>query len=323
MATAAVSAFLVWMAGASPVVALQALARGSVGSRAALGETLARSTSLILTALAALIAFRAGVLNIGVGGQFLAGAAAAAAVGPALGSFPFLARVTLLAGAALAGALAVLPAAWLAEKRRVPVVLSTILLNLVAAALISWLVRGPLKDPGADYPQTAPLTDAVRFAPLVSGSRATAAPLLALLLVVCCGFVLHRMRAGLVLRAVGSSPRAARAAGISDGVVRVAAFAASGALAGLAGGLEVCAVTGRLYDPFGSEIGYAGIAAALLGALRPLGAAAAGLLFAALGAGASALQRDAHIPASLASLVPAIAVLGVLALRARGRIRDR
>jgi general nucleoside transport system permease protein len=315
--TAAVSAILVLVAGASPLSAFESLARGSIGSRAAIGETLVRSTPLILTALGAVVAFRAGVLNIGIEGQFLVGAAAAAAVGPPLGSAPLVARIALLGAAALAGALFVLPAAWLSEKRNVPVVLSTILLNLVAAALISWLVRGPLKDLAGDYPQTAPLSESVRLGPLFSGSRATSAPLLAVALAVVVAFVLKRTRAGLVLKAVGFSPKAARAAGLPEVGIRVAAFAASGALAGLAGGLEVCAVTGRLYDPFGAGIGYAGIAAALLGALRPAGAVASSLLFAALGAGSSALQRDSGIPSSLATIVPAIAVLGVLATRAQ------
>ncbi|MEO6326326.1 MAG: ABC transporter permease, partial [Thermoanaerobaculia bacterium] len=186
----------------------------------------------------------------------------------------------------------------------------------VAAALLSWLVRGPLMDHAGDYPQTAPLSDAVRLAPIFNGSRATAAPLVAFAMALAVAFVLLRTRAGLMLEAVGFSPRAARAAGLPEVATRVAAFAFSGALAGLAGGLEVLAVTGRLYDPFGTGIGYAGIAAALLGALTPLGALASGLLFAALGAGSSALQRDAGIPASLATIVPAIAVLGVLATRA-------
>ena len=84
---------------------------------------------------------------------------------------------------------------------------------------------------------------------------------------------------------------------------------------GLAGGLEVLALTGRLYDPFTAGVGYSGIAAALLGGMTPLGGAASGVLFAALGAGSSALQRDAGVPSALASIVPALAVLGLLLAR--------
>ncbi|HKC25751.1 MAG TPA: ABC transporter permease, partial [Thermoanaerobaculia bacterium] len=128
-----------------------------------------------------------------------------------------------------------------------------------------------------------------------------------------------RTRPGLLVRAVGESPLAARAAGVPNARVRAAAFLVSGALAGLGGGLEVLAITGRLYDPFTAGVGYAGIAAALLGGLRPIGAAAAALVLAALGAGATSMQRDAGVPASLAAILPALAVLCVLAARERRR----
>src|SRR6185369_11525080 len=95
------------------------------------------------------------------------------------------------------------------------------------------------------------------------------------------------------------------------------AFAASGALAGLAGGLEVAAVTGRLYDPFAAGVGFTGIAAALLGGTHPAGATLAALLFAALGTGSSAMQRDAGVPSALATIIPALLVLAVLLARAR------
>ncbi len=315
LGTLAAATLLVLLAGASPAEALAALLRGSFGSKAAIGETLARATGLVLSAVAAVVAFRAGVLNIGLEGQFLAGAAAAAAVGPLLPGFPLAARAAILLAAPLAGALQAAPAAWLAEKRQVPPILSTILLNLVAAAGVTWLVRGPLRDPSGDYPQSRALADGVLLSPLLTGSRATAAVLVALALAGAAAFVLARTPVGLGLRAVGEAPLAARAAGLPDVRLRSGAFLASGALAGLAGGLEVLALTGRLYDPFTAGVGYTGIAAALLGGMTPLGGAASGVLFAALGAGSSALQRDAGVPSALASIVPALAVLGLLLAR--------
>ncbi|MHB1044947.1 MAG: ABC transporter permease [Thermoanaerobaculia bacterium] len=319
--TLAAAALLVLAAGASPAEAFLALVRGAAGSTAALGETLARSTGLVLTALGAVVAFRAGVLNIGLEGQFLAGAAAAAAAGPLFPDAPLAARAAVLLAAPLAGALQAAPAAWLAERRQVPAVLSTILLNLVAAAGVTWLVRGPLRDPSGDYPQSRALADAALLPPLAAGSRATAAVFLALLLAAAAAFFLARTPLGLALRAVGEAPRAARAAGLPDVRLRVGAFLSSGALAGLAGGLEVLALTGRLYDPYTAGVGYTGIAAALLGGMSPLGGAASGLLFAALGAGSSALQRDAGVPSSLASIVPALAVLALLFVRGGRRER--
>lgn len=313
--TLAAAILLVLLAGASPADAFAALLRGAFGSKTAVGETAARSTGLVLTAVAAVVAFRAGVLNIGLEGQFLAGAAAAAAVGPFFPDLPFAARAAVVLAAPLAGALQAAPAAWLAEKRQVPPVLSTILLNLVAAAGVTWLVRGPLRDPAGDYPQSRALSDAVLLSPLVPGARASVAILVALGLAAATAFLLARTPLGLALRAVGEAPRAARAAGLPDVRLRSGAFLASGALAGLAGGLEVLALTGRLYDPFTAGVGYSGIAAALLGGMTPLGGAASGILFAALGAGSSALQRDAGVPSALASIVPALAVLGLLLAR--------
>jgi general nucleoside transport system permease protein len=317
VAAAAALVGLALLAGASPVGALRALAEGSVGSRAALGETLARATALVLTATAASLAFRAGVLNIGLEGQFLAGAVAAAAVGPLLSGAPLVVRAGLLAASALAGALWVLPAAYLEARRGVPEVLSTILLNLIAAAAVSGLVRGALQDPRGDYPQSRALAEAVRLAPLVSGSRATAAIAAALALALLVTLVLEATPLGLKLRATGLAPAAARAIGLPGARLRLLAFSASGALAGLAGGLEVLAVTGRLYDPFSAGAGYTGIAAALLGGSHPLAAAASAMLFAALGAGSSAMQRDTGVPGALATIVPGVLVLAVLAARAR------
>ena len=321
LGTIAAATLLILLAGASPTDAFAALLRGAFGSRAATGETAARSTGLVLTAVAAVVAFRAGVLNIGLEGQFLAGAAAAAAVGPLFPGLPLAARAAVVLAAPLAGALQAAPAVWLAEKRQVSPVLSTILLNLVAAAGVTWLVRGPLRDPSGDYPQSRALPDLALLSPLAPGTRATAAVLIALGLAAVASFLLARTPLGLALRAVGEAPRAARAAGLPDVRLRSGAFLASGALAGLAGGLEVLALTGRLYDPFTAGVGYSGIAAALLGGMTPIGGAASGVLFAALGAGSSALQRDAGVPSALASIVPALAVLGLLLARG-GRPRE-
>lgn len=310
---------LVLLADASPGAALAALVRGSAGSPAALGETLTRATSLILCAAGAVLALRAGVLNIGLDGQLLAGAAAAAATGSLFPESPAAARLTLLVAAAAAGALFAAPAAWLAERRGVPPVLSTLLLNLVAAAAVTWLVRGPLQDPSADYPQSRPLRADVRLAPLSTGFRTTTAFPLALLAAAGVGVFLSCTPAGLKLRATGAAPAAARAIGISDVPLRTGAFLGSAALAGLAGGLEVAAVTGRLFDPFSSGVGYLGIGAALLGGSGAGGAVAAALFFAALGTGSGALQRDTGVPAAVATVVPGLLVIAVLLLERRGR----
>ena len=117
------------------------------------------------------------------------------------------------------------------------------------------------------------------------------------------------------LRTVGTSPAAAEAsARLAAGPILVAAFLASGALAGLAGGIEVAGVTHALYEGLSPGHGYAAIAVALLARLDPLAVVATGVLFGALDAGAGAMQREAGVPAAWVQGVQALSILAVLAV---------
>ncbi|MCC6128515.1 MAG: ABC transporter permease [Acidobacteria bacterium] len=314
-AAAGLSVALVLIAGGSPAASARALIESSVLSAPALGESLSRLTGILFSALAAVLAFRGGVLNIGIEGQFLMGGIAAAAIGPMTGLGAASMPLALLASA-LAGALACLPAAWLSESRGVPPVLSTILLNLVFAAAVTWAVRGPLRDPAGDYPQSRPIPDEQAISTMVPGTRITPAPFLALAAAAGLAVFLWKTSPGLKLRAAGDSPLAAKSAGLSDVKIRTWVFLGSGGLAGLGGGLEVLSVTRRLYDPFATGTGYSGIAAALLGATDPLGAILSSFFLAALGAGSRAMEREAGVPAAIATIIPALAVLAVLTHRA-------
>ncbi len=302
--------------------ALTAFWQGAFGSTdAVVSATLVRATPLILAGLAVAVAFRAGVLNLGAEGQLLVGAATAATVGialaPALGGATVLAA--LLAGAA-AGACWAGIAAWLRERFGVLEVISTIMLNFVALYAVGWLVRGPLQEPTHVYPQSATLTAGARLPLLVPDSRLHAGLALAVAAAVALWWTLRATAAGFRLRAVGLNPAAASSAGRID-VPRVTtrAFLVSGALAGLAGAVEVTGVTFALYDNFSPGYGYTAVAVALLAGLHPFGVLATGTLFGALEAGASAMQRDAGVPATVAGVVEAGLVLVVLAVETRRR----
>jgi simple sugar transport system permease protein len=304
--------------------ALRALWEGSFGSSyAVLSATLVRATPLILAGLAVALAFTAGVLNIGAEGQLLAGASAGAAVGIAWGAELGRAApaVALLAGMVAGGAWA-LPAAYLRRRFGVLEVISTIMLNFVAVYVVGYLVRGPLQEPLGIYPQTATLAAAAQLPKLVAGSRLHLGFALALLAAVALWWVLRRTAAGFRVRASGANPAAAASAGL----VRVArttmaAFLVSGALAGLAGAVEVTGVTYALYENISPGYGYTAIAVALLARLDPLAVIASGIVFGALEAGAGAMQRDAGVPAVMVSVVEALVILLLLALdRLRGRL---
>lgn len=305
-------ASLLALGGYDVPAALAALWRGSVGSPYALtSATLVRATPLLLAGLAVALAFRAGVWNIGAEGQLLVGAAAAVAVASL--PMPGSARIGLaLSAAAIAGAAWAVPAAWL-RARGVLEVISTIMLNFVALNLVGFLVRGPLQEPTHAYPQSATLPIAARL-PRIPGTRLHLGVLLAALAATTLWIMLSRTAWGFRIKAVGANPRAAAVAGLIDiAAVTRAAFLVSGALAGFAGGIEATGVTYALYEGLSPGYGYTAIAVALLARLDPLLVIPSAFLFGALEAGATAMQRDAAVPAALVSVVEGSLVLLVLA----------
>jgi len=304
--------------------ALDALWRGAFGSKYVIfSATLVRAVPLTLTGLAVAVAFRAGVLNIGAEGQFLAGATAAAGVGLLIVSWTHYAQqlvalpLALLAGAVLGSAWAGI-AAWLRRRFGVLDVISTIMLNFIALDAVAYLVRGPLQEPLHIYPQTPSLPPALHLPMLVPGTRLHVGFAITLVASVAAWWVLRATASGFRLRAAGANPFAAASAGMIDvGATTTRAFLASGALAGLAGAIEVTGVTYALYDNISPGYGYTAIAVALLANLNPLGVIVTGILFGALSAGAAAMQRDAGVPAAVVSVVEACVILAVLLIQQR------
>lgn len=299
--------------------ALLSLWQGSVGSWYAFTSgTLVRAVPLLLTGTGVAIAFRAGVLNIGAEGQLLVGAAATAAVALAWPTGGVLAvGVALVAGAGAGAAWSGI-ASVLRVRYGVLEVISTILLNFVALFLVSWLVRGPLQEPTHAYPQTVALAEGVRLWKFAGMGRLHLGILIALAVALYAGWSMRHTAAGFRLMAVGENRAAAASAGLVDvGGVMTIAFLVSGALAGLAGACEVLGVTFALYENISPGYGYTAIAVALLARLDPWLVIPAALLFAALEAGAGAMQRDAGVPASLVTVIEALLILAVLVAQAR------
>ena len=308
------------LAGQDPARALRALWEGSFGSSYALASvTLVRAVPLILGGLAVAIAFRAGVWNIGVEGQILAGAAACTAVGmigtewPATIAIPAALGAGAITGAAWAGIAAVLR-----QRFGVLEVISTIMLNFIALYCVGYLVRGPLQEPLRIYPQSPELAEAFHLPWVIEGTRLHWGLGVALVAAVGLWWYLSRTAAGFRIRAVGANPIAARSAGSID-VARTAtsAFLISGTLAGLAGSIEVTGVTFALYETISPGYGYTAIAVALLAGLDPLRVILSGVLFGALEAGGGAMQRDAGVPSVLVSVITALLILMVLSARSR------
>lgn len=301
-------------AGYDAWLALGALWRGAFGSwDAVLSATLVRAIPLIVLGLGIGLAFRAGALNIGGEGQFYAGAIAATWIGVHLSGWPTpLAVGTLGIVAALAGSCWALPAVILKLRFGVLEVISTLLLNFVAEATVSYAVTGPLQEPRGVYPQSAPIATAARL-PAFAGTRLHAGILLAIALAVLLWFFLTRTVWGFRLRAVGLSPRAALISGrLSPRHLTAATLLWSGAFAGLAGGLEISGVSYSLYQNLSPGYGFTAIAVALLARLNPLAIVATGILFGALEAGAQGMQREAGVPSVAVAVAEAVIILALL-----------
>jgi simple sugar transport system permease protein len=313
-------ALLLALTGHDIGAALAALWRGSVGSPYAIhSATLVRATPLVLAGLAVAVAFGAGVLNVGAEGQLLVGAAVAAAIGvrlaPTLG--PLTIPAALLAGAACGAAWAGV-AALLRHRFAVLEVISTIMLNFVALYGVGYLVRGPLQEPLRIYPQSPTLDAGARLPMLVPGTRLHVGFALAVACAAAAWWVLRYTAAGFRLRATGLNPfAAASAGGVRVARTAATAFLVSGALAGLAGAVEVTGVTYALYENLSPGYGYTAIAVALLARLDPLSTLGTGILFGALEAGAGAMQRDAGVPSVVVYVVEATLILVVVALGRR------
>ena len=310
----AVLALTLVATGHDPVVALGAMWRGAFGSwDTILSAVLPRSIPLIVIGLGIGLAFRAGALNIGAEGQFYAGAIAATWAGLHLNGWPApLAIAALLTTSILAGVLWVAVPVLLRVRFGVLEVISTLLLNFVADALVSWMVQGPLQEAKRIYPQSDPIAASARL-PQVPGTRLHLGLLLAIGLAVVLWVIYRRTLWGFQLRATGAGPLAAGIAGRIDTKKMLAtALLLSGGIAGLAGGIEVSGVSYALFQSLSPGYGFTGIAVALLARLDPLGTIATGLLFAALEAGAGGLQREAGVPAVLVYLIEAVIIIVVL-----------
>jgi simple sugar transport system permease protein len=289
---------------------------------ALLTDSLVRATPLIIAGLAVTLAFRGGVFNIGAEGQLLAGAVAATTVSLAgTSAFGRFVVVIALIASALAGAVWAGIAAQLRRRFHVLEIISTIMLNFIAIHLVSYLVRGPLQEPTHIYPQTETLSFAARLPVLVPETRLHLGFALAIGFALFLSWMFKRTAFGFRIRATGASPLAAFTAGRID-VTRTTflVFLLSGALAGIAGGIEVTGVTFALYENLSPGYGYTAIAVALIAGLNPLGVIASGIFFGVIETGAIALQREFAVPASIASVVESLFILAALTLAAiRGR----
>ena len=297
------SAVVVLLIGESPLRALRLLATGALGSGEAVGYTLYYATNFVFTGLAVAVAFHGGLFNIGAEGQANIGGLAVTLLCLGAGGWPsaLVIPAAIVAAAAGGAAWAFVPA-WLQAKRGSHVVITTIMFNFIAAALMTHLLVNVLIKPGQQSPETReldpntwlpPIHDAFRWLGWDLGqSPLNLSALFAVAAGVLVWFYLWHTRWGYELRALGHNETAAVYAGISPARTIIVAMSISGALAGLMALNEVLGVHHRLLLNMPGGAGYVGIAVALMGRNHPVGIALAAILFGALYQGGSELSFD-------------------------------
>jgi simple sugar transport system permease protein len=309
-------------AGHDPVVVYERMFLAALGDPDSWAVTLNRAVPLGLAGLAVAIAGSRGLWNIGAEGQILVGAVFAAGVarvgegwsGPVL-------LMAMLAGGAVGGGLWALGPAVARAKIGVNEILTTLMLNEVALRLIQWLIHGPWKDPDSYNFPLAPMLPEQGHLPTLFG-RAHIGVVVAVAVIALFAVAVNRTAWGFELRVAGSSGATARYAGISLERKILTVLMLSGAVAGLAGGIELAGTADRLTEGISNGFGFAGIIVAALALMRPSGVAAVALLFGAVQIGGQSIQT-LGVSSSVSTILQALILFGAIGAGVLSRYQVR
>jgi len=297
LAALALSGAILWLLGNDPLEYYAYVARRGLMTASGFQATVTRMAPLLLLGAGLILAFRAGLWNLGSDGQFMLGATAAAAIAPPLAEIlPVWAALTVSAGAAMVtAALWSLLPALLKAWHGVNEIITTLMMSFLGLSLANALVKLVLLDPGTTVPQTRTLSVADRLPPL-PGTTISGGVLIGLVVIVAVHLVMTRTSFGLKLRVVGANPRAAVHAGLRVPLLTMVVFALSAALIGLAGAVEVLGVLGNVRADWNPAYGLSVIPLVFLARLNGLAAIVYVLLFSALQIGAESAARRLSVP---------------------------
>ena len=311
---AVVCALLVMLSGASPLQVFGLMLKGAFGTQFAFLETLTRATPLIFTGLAAAVAFRAKLWNIGAEAQLYIGAVMTVVLGTGLLPLPWPVLLpVLMLSAMIGGALVLSVPTFLKTRFGVDEVVTTLLLNFIVILFVSMLLEGVLKDPtGLGWPQSKKVIADAQLPKLIQGKRLHYGFAIAIAAAVMIWIIDRKHVLGFEMRAVGHNAKAAHFAGISVNSVLAKTALLSGGLAGLAGWSEVTGLKGNLTLDLSPGFGYTGIVVAMLAMLHPLGVVVAAIFVAAVFVGADAMSRTAGVPSYIAQVMVAVSLLAMV-----------
>ncbi len=309
------------MAGANPFEAYAVMFTKPLGNKFGITEMLVRAAPLMFVGVGISVAFRSGILNIGGEGQIMMGAAAGIAFTLIFKDLP---RSVLIPSAFIAsfigGALWAGIAGYMKAYLQVNEILSTVMLNYIAAQIYVFLIRGPLIDPkeiasGTGIAQTELLTKTAWLGKLIKGTRLHTGIIIAIVLSVLIYIMLWKTTLGYKLRAVGAEAKAANYAGMNVKLYLVMAIMISGGFCGMAGAVEALGVHHRGLEGLSAGYGFSGIVVALFGGLHPLGIIPASALFGLLILGADMMQRAVEVPSAIVLAIQGLIILAIVSTR--------
>jgi general nucleoside transport system permease protein len=322
----AVGAVVMLLSGKDPITAYAALWKGAFGNWYKLADTLDRSTVLILAGLAAAVAFRTSVFNLGLEGQLYIGAMAAAIIGFEVTGLPKIVHVTLcLVAGIVAGGLWTLPVTYLRQRWNIPVMVPSLMLNYIAILFTEYLVSFPFRDPTAPMAGTPVLESSARLPKFIQGSTINIGFIIAIVIAILVYWFMFKTKMGYEFRIVGFNPSFAASSGMP--VKRSVFFSMliSGALVGLGGACMITGFFGRFLSSFSAGYGWDGMMISLLAQNHPLGVLPASVFYAALANGALTMQSQTGVSQQVVGMVKGAIMFFVTAqlflTYFRGRIR--
>ncbi len=309
------AAIVILAIGESPFAALGAIVTGAFGSKTAVLNLLLSATPLIFTGLAVAFAFNCGLFNIGGESQLMIGAFAAAACGYYINVSSFVHVPLVILAAVISAGLFAAVAGWLKTRFDIHEVISTIMLNYAAYALLGYLVLLPCFKENGPNPQTKQILSSAVLAPFFHRHALNYGLIIAVFAALFIWFLLYKTTTGFNIRAVGLNAAAAEYSGVSVSKMMIFAMFVSGALAGLGGAERVMGVFSKYNSTAFVGYGFDGIAVALLVNNNPIGVIFSALLFGFLKTGGAFMNREIGIPVELVIIIQAVIIFFMAADR--------
>ena len=309
-----VGAVILLCVGKNPVNAFYWLFNGAFGGAGQFSVTMNKMSVYLLCGMSCAFGYKCGLINIGAQGQMVMGALGSCVAGLFCEGLPtvFVLIISLCAGIAC-GALWAAISGLLKVYFGASEVITTVMLNYIAILLVDYMTNGPLKDPASEGAKTKLLLERFWLKAIIPGTKIHVGIIIAVVLLIIFGLFFKYSKVGFAVRVTGSNVLAARHNGIDVKRNQLLSMAVCGALAGIAGFIEVFGTQHQLISGFATDYGFEGIAVALLGQGHPVGILFSGFLFGAMKAGSNPMQMFGGVPYAMINVIQGLMIIFVIA----------